>query len=551
MGGSQNVDMVESWFEQFPSLFEREKRILEQYGFTLDVERLQKEKIVVFHGRSAQIKEYPITIIYPDGYPSFPPDVFCNVPDELLLVRHQRKDSKSLCMFGFANERWNASYTAREVIYEAEELIVKYSPLNFNNNYEDDTVPEPLINQFPYNEYAKLLIPYPFGNYSFEDLKLIQSAKIRYDEKLKKGIIIEIQKDNEWVQAHEEYYKWFEKGTVYNAVICKLPQTPHFNSSIALEWLKHEGYIRNSKTAKTLNQFIILTFPDGWGVRGNYRMSWIALRNIQSRPYWIKCYLITEDDIVTRNPYGKQLKDKTVSIVGAGSLGSIVATSIAQEGVGTINLIDYDDYEPGNTVRHQVSQFLFGVPKVYAVKDRILQLNPRTKVSSFPVRVEKKRETFQALLESDLIIDTTGNHNISHYLNRIATRYKVPLIVSSVTNGAWSCEIVKYIPLQSGCWICWNRRYGNTIPPSAPKNEYQFAPGCDQPTFVGGISSINIAGGLIVQSAIDIMLNMSKEGQEYVLWSERDLQGNRSYSINFLPNPPFSDCNVCMNNSMK
>lgn len=548
MEGSQSVDMVESWFEQFPSLFEREKRILEQYGFTLDVERLQKEKIVVFHGRSARIKEYPITIVYSDGYPSFPPAVFSCVPDELVLVRHQRKDSKSLCMFGFSHERWNASYTAREVIYEAEELIVKYSPLNFNNDYADDTVPEPLINQFPYNEYGKrgLLIPYPFGNFSFADLKSFQFAKIRYDNKSQQGILIAIQRDKEWVQAHEEYYKWFEKSSVYNAVICKLPQAPHFDPSIVLEWLRQEGYIRNSKKEKALNQFIILTFPDEWGVRGNYRMSWIVLRNIQNRPYWIKCYLITEDDIEVRTPYGKQLKDKTVSIVGAGSLGSIVATSIAQEGIGTINLIDYDDYEPGNTVRHQVSQFWFGFPKVIGVKNRILQLSPRTKVVPFPVSVEQKEKTFQTLIQSDLIIDTTGNHNVSHYLNRIATRYKVPLIVSSVTNGAWSCEVVKYIPSRSGCWICWNRRYSNTIPPSAPKNEYQFAPGCDQPTFVGGISSINIAGGLIVQSAIDIMLDMSKEGQEYTLWSERDPEGNRSYNVKYLPNPPFSDCEVCM-----
>ncbi|MFB5165986.1 MULTISPECIES: ThiF family adenylyltransferase [Bacillaceae] len=547
MEDSQSVDMVESWFEQFPSLFEREKRILEQYGFTLDVERLQNEKIVVFHGRSARMKEYPLTIVYSDGYPSFPPAVFSFVPEELTLVRHQRKDSKSLCMFGFSHERWNAGYTAREVIYEAEELIVKYSPLNFNHDYADDTVPEPLINQFPYNEYGKhgLLIPYPFGDYSFSDLKSVQYAKIRYDVKSQQGILIAIERDNEWVQAHEEYYKWFEKSSVYNAVIYKLPQPPHFNPSIALEWLRHEGYIRNPKKSKSVNQFIILTFPDEWGMRGNYRMSWIVLRNIQNSPSWVKCYLVTEDDIEIRTPYGKQLKDKTVSIVGAGSLGSIVATSLAQEGIGTINLIDYDDYEPGNAVRHQVSQFWFGFPKVIGVKNRILQLSPRTKVIPFPVSVENKERTFQTLLESDLIIDTTGNHNVSHYLNRIATRYKVPFIVASVTNGAWSCEVVKYIPSQSGCWICWNRRYNNTTPPSAPKNVYQFAPGCDQPTFVGGISSINIAGGLIVQSAIDIMLNMSKEGQEYVLWSERDLQGNRSYEIKFLPNPPFSDCVVC------
>jgi tRNA A37 threonylcarbamoyladenosine dehydratase len=57
---------------------------------------------------------------------------------------------------------------------------------------------------------------------------------------------------------------------------------------------------------------------------------------------WVRCYLISDDDIMIRTPNGGKLFEKTVTIVGVGvgSLGSIVSTTLAQEGIGTIHLVD-------------------------------------------------------------------------------------------------------------------------------------------------------------------------------------------------------------------
>src|SRR5699024_2294677 len=143
------------------------------------------------------------------------------------------------------------------------------------------------------------------------------------------------------------------------------------------------------------------------------RMAWIALKILQGNASWVQCFLVSEDDHKIRTPYGALLRDKVVTIVGAGSLGSIVSTTLAQEGVNKFNLFDYDTYEPSNAIRHQVKQHWFGLPKVIGVGNRIRELSPTAKVDEYGVAVgnNKDSELYQkvngVLVNSDIIVDTT------------------------------------------------------------------------------------------------------------------------------------------------
>lgn len=540
---------VNMWFKEMPDLLQREKEILEGKGFYLDEDELINNK-VVFYGRAFYTKGYPLKIDYPHGYPSFPPSVYSKVDDSKMLRRHQVKSTKSLCLFGFSSERWRADFTAREVLDEVEELLLKYSPQNYDPEYDgNDYVPEPIIDQVVKNN-GDILIPPPFGDFLFDDLKDRQSAQLKYSSITKRGVLISIGESAKRKSINESYKNWFEDATLFNARLYRLSEPPSIEPKKALQDMINNYSYRLPKRG---NDFLVLVFNDESGDKDNFRLSWIVMRIIQSEPYWGKCHLVSSHDLAIRTPYGKNLTDKVVTIVGAGSIGSLVATTLGQEGVGTLNLIDSDIYEPANSVRHQVKQYMFGVPKVNALENRIKELSPLTKVESFYWNVGTSNETNQfnkmeeKFWDTDLVIDTTGEHSVSHYLNRLSIKFKTPLIVASVTNGAWSCEIVKVLPEITGCWICWNRKYGNSKPPSSPQGKYQFAPGCSQPTFIGGVSSINIAGGLIAQSAIDILLTGVTNEEEYIVWRARDNKGNRSYEIKSYENQPLNDCVVCFN----
>lgn len=551
-GGSNQIeDMDEKlWYEEMPELLQREKKILESKGFQLNQYKYITEKIVEFVGQSSVIKEYPLRIIYPNGYPSFPPTVISNVIDDLVLVRHQTKLNKVLCLFGFSSERWRASFTAKEVLQEAEELLINFSPLSYSHDDEDNKgyfVPEPIINQYDYTSEG-ILIPSPFGDVPLDMLEAVNIGTLKFpSNKSGRGILNSIKILGEDKKIDNGYEKWFEKATIYSTKVYKMDSPPPLTTSNILSWLKENNIPFNTKK----NQFIFFVFDDEWGEKGNTRISWLALKLTGGKASWVRCYLISDDDIMIRTPNGRKFYEKKVTIVGAGSLGSIVSTTLAQEGIGTIYLVDYDIYEPSNAIRHQVRQSFFALSKVDGVAERILELSPKTnvKVSRMSVGSTKEHEStkkfMEILNESDIVIDTTGEHGVSHFLNRLCVKHKIPLVIGSVTNGAWSCEIVKYIPNHSGCWGCWNRNYGKRCPPSAPKGKMQFAPGCDQPTFIGGISSINIAGGLVAEAGIDTLLMSDLESKHYIVWSEREHNGNRQYSVEYLKNPAFEDCDVC------
>lgn len=537
------MEKIDYWYEKYPELLRREREILSNYGFSFTL----IDNSIEFSGHSRIFENYPIRIIYPYGYPAFPPTVICDVDEELLLVRHQTKSTKTLCLFGFSSERWRAHFSALEVLEEVEELLFKFSPLNYTEEANgEDLVPEPLVNQFAY-EAGKILIPLPFGTFTIDDISNRIESELIYDSKSRRGMLSKITVSRKYIKVDESYESFFRGSPIQKTIIYKLNKVPPFKVDNIFNWLKDEGIsIKRNK-----NHILLFVFEDEWGKRGNKRIGWVALKILNDKPMWVRCYTINSDDIAVRLPHSEQLKEKVITIIGCGSLGSIVTTSLAQEGITTLNLIDYDVIEPANSIRHQVGQMWFGYPKVSSLKQRVMSLMPNTKVNDYYFSVgsgtseNNYRQLLEIIKDSDILIDTTASHKVSNFINKLCIEENKSLIIGSVTNGAWSCEIVIIIPTISGCWNCWGRNYGDKIPPSAPKAKYQFAPGCDQPTFVGGISSINIAGGLIAQATIDTLLDINDEKFHYIIWSERDNAGNRNYTINYLSNPVLKDCEVC------
>lgn len=524
---------------------------MESLGFQLDADSLINDKIVRFIGRSRVRQEYPLIFSYPNGYPSFPPIVISKVSPDLILNRHHAPDTGVLCCFGFSNERWKAYFTAFEVYLEAEQLIVDYPPNG--NPPVHDIVPEPRISHFDYEDGNTFLIPPPFGDMKIEELEGFFKAKLKIVRNKfgTRGILSSIENRELVHNAVPTYDEWFSKATVINAAIRIVKEPPPLEQEQLQSWLNSIGI----KPNKSNESWTFIVFPDEWGIRGRYRATWILLKTIRGINKWIRCYAVNSDDREVRTPHGGELNNKNVLLVGAGSLGSMVALNLAQEGIGNITLIDSDRYEPANSIRHPVGQTWFGIPKVVAVEDRIKQVSPLTNVDSKAIYIgeDKGRDTYEefikALIHADVIVDTTGHHSVSHYINSICTNLEKKLVVGSVTNGGWSTEVVRYRPGKSGCWVCWNISYGQTAPPGAPESTMQFAPGCNQPTFVGAVSDINIAAALTCQMVVNTLLDDTPKYQEtggdYLVWSSRDQLGNWDYAVKVLSNDKNPSCLLC------
>jgi hypothetical protein len=68
--------------------------------------------------------------------------------------------------------------------------------------------------------------------------------------------------------------------------------------------------------------------------------------------------------------------DSMIHIVGCGSVGSTVAENLARCGVKNFTLWDFDDVEPHNIVNQMFRQQDVGRPKVEALRDILIEINP-------------------------------------------------------------------------------------------------------------------------------------------------------------------------------
>ena len=79
-----------------------------------------------------------------------------------------------------------------------------------------------------------------------------------------------------------------------------------------------------------------------------------------------------------------------VLIVGMGGLGCPVAEFLTRAGVGLIGIVDFDDVDLSNIHR----QSLYNIDdlkksKVIAAKKKLKKINPKTKINSHKLRLDK------------------------------------------------------------------------------------------------------------------------------------------------------------------
>lgn len=135
------------------------------------------------------------------------------------------------------------------------------------------------------------------------------------------------------------------------------------------------------------------------------------------------------------------LSGKQVGIVGCGSVGSKIATSLCRSGVGKFFLIDEDIFFPGNIVRNELDLNDTGSHKAYALRDRLLRINPRIDVKALRISLGGQESAnsmagaLEALGKCDLLIDATAEPSAFNMIASVSTRQRKPMIWAEVLAG--------------------------------------------------------------------------------------------------------------------
>jgi len=153
-----------------------------------------------------------------------------------------------------------------------------------------------------------------------------------------------------------------------------------------------------------------------------------------------------------RAPNYPSLNTKSIAIVGLGSVGSKLATTLARMGVGKFYLVDHDILLPENLSRHALDWTVVGEHKVNAATIAINRINPeiKTEVSRLHLTGQESNASVNGVLnklaECDLIIDATANSKVFNLLAAAARTSKRPMIWMEVFGGGTGGMVARSRP---------------------------------------------------------------------------------------------------------
>ncbi len=140
-----------------------------------------------------------------------------------------------------------------------------------------------------------------------------------------------------------------------------------------------------------------------------------------------------------------------IAVVGGGSIGGTIFDILARTGVGSLTLIDPEDFAEENVGRHILTGDSVGKPKVDELARHVARINPDCRVTALKERFDV------SLLSSrpDLIVSTADSFQASSLVNGYALRENIPAVFGGVWGEASVAEIVYVIPGKTPCYECY------------------------------------------------------------------------------------------------
>lgn len=137
----------------------------------------------------------------------------------------------------------------------------------------------------------------------------------------------------------------------------------------------------------------------------------------------------------------QSLSSKSVGIVGLGSVGSKVASSLARTGVGRFYLVDDDIFLPENICRNDLDWRNVGEHKADAIKEVLSYISSFAQVEVAMINLGGQESSaaldhvLRQLSQCDILIDATANPRVFNLLAYVTKTYSLPLIWTEIFAG--------------------------------------------------------------------------------------------------------------------
>jgi molybdopterin/thiamine biosynthesis adenylyltransferase len=148
----------------------------------------------------------------------------------------------------------------------------------------------------------------------------------------------------------------------------------------------------------------------------------------------------------------KKLKKASITIAGAGGLGSVSAAYLTVAGVGKLRIVDDDVVESSNLNRQILHwEKDIGKNKVESFEAKLSQMNSEVDVVVTRQRIDEANGA-EIVSGSDAIVDAMDNFQTRYILNKVALQKKIPLFHGGVYG--FEGQTTTIIPGKTACLRC-------------------------------------------------------------------------------------------------
>jgi molybdopterin/thiamine biosynthesis adenylyltransferase len=483
-----------------------EKRAVEELAareewFTLDRWYADAFRLSAAGTITAHSHQYPIRLIYPDQFPEVP--AWVEPQEDVQWSRHQHGSGGALCL-ELRPDNWVPSATGADVLRSAYNLLRTEDPLGGGK----DQVP------------------------SAHSIGQVQ----RYDWGINPVLIGQACRDRilTGTATDVKALRWFTADDVWPILIHdaedrvspRRPPVGGFQSlsyeilAVVADNAPPEGEVDRTNLLAATGFGALVTAGLGGEsssvvlFRGGGELAAFHLLP-DKEPFRRNVYVLPDESGVRSNRT-KEAEAKSVAIVGAGSVGSKIAESLARSGISRFTLVDGDIMLPANLERHALDWRDVGFRKANGVKRRVLSIVPGAEIIVVDANLNWQRSAkvharqVEAIADCGMIVDATGDPATSLFLGAVAHANGLPFVSIQVFEGGLGALIATSLPDRDPPYAYGRAAYQayceklNVKPPEPGPRRYEALAGDGTPV-VADDAAVAMTAGHAARVILDIL----------------------------------------------
>ncbi len=164
---------------------------------------------------------------------------------------------------------------------------------------------------------------------------------------------------------------------------------------------------------------------------------------------------IERDERIQRQAALAPLGSPHVFLMGAGSVGSVLAEILVRSGVSRLTVCDPDDVDAANLSRTVYEMQDVGNSKVIALRRLLLQIDPTVQINVLPYSLQQITDTLPAqIADTQLLVAASDDPEAQRSLNALAYAHGIPAVFAGLYERAEGGEVIFTVPERSACYLC-------------------------------------------------------------------------------------------------